>query len=77
LQLAEQKNANDYSIYIKIDKNYYNPLLLSNLLTMMGDKVTAFAWDEKPNRELYLTDELGNKALLMPLIPSQINIREK
>lgn len=77
LQLAEQKNANDYSIYIKIGDNYYNPFLLSNLLTMMGDNVTAFAWNEKPNKELYLTDELGNRGLIMPLIPSQINIREE
>lgn len=76
LQLAEQKNANDYIIYIKIGDNYYNPELLSKLLAMMGEHVTAFAWSEKKDRELYLVDELGNRAVMMPLVSSNINIRE-
>jgi hypothetical protein len=69
LQLAEQKNNNDYTIYIKIGDNYYNPDLLSKLLSMMGDNIIAYAWSEKKNRELYLVDELGNRALMMPLAP--------
>ncbi len=76
LQLAEQKNTNDYTIYIKIGDNYYNPDLLSKLLAMMGEHITAFAWSEKKDRELYLVDELGNRAVMMPLVSSNINIRE-
>jgi len=76
LQLAEQKNANDYTIYIKIGDNYYNPELLSKLLAMMGEHIAALSWNGRKNAELYLTDELGNRAVIMPMVASEVHIRE-
>jgi hypothetical protein len=75
-QLAEHNNNCDYTIYIKLGNSYYNPNLLSKLLAMMGENVKAFYCDTI-DKELFLTDELGNRAVLMPLHSKSIHIREE
>jgi hypothetical protein len=75
LQRAEQKNNDNYSIYIKLGNSYYNPNLVSKLLAMMGKDIKAFVRDTA-DKEVFFVDELGNRAVLMPLNSESINIRE-
>ncbi len=75
-QLAEQKNNNDYTVYIKIGNSYYNPDFLLKTLSLMGKEIKAWYCSEKKDSELSMSDEDGNRSVLMPLRSSAINIRE-
>jgi len=66
-QKAEHKHDVAYPIHVVLGGCYYDPELLYLLLTMMGKLVYVYLKEGDKNSKLYLSDELGNRAVLMPL----------
>lgn len=73
-QKAETK-ISDYSIYIKVGNNYYDPKELAIFLSLLGD-VKAMETKSSHQTGMVGTDEEGNRFVLLALNPEALKIRE-